>query len=58
MLYIYRPPNSPVAWYDRFRNESEKVSYLNFETILTGDFNIDLLQPGACFRALQTRSCL
>ena len=43
--YIYRPPNSPVAWYDRFSNELEKVSYLNCETILTGDFNFDLLQP-------------
>ena len=45
VCYIYRPPNSPVAWYDRFSNELEKVSYLNCETILTGDFNIDLLQP-------------
>ena len=40
VCYIYRPPNSPVAWYDCFSNELEKVSYLNCETILTGDFTI------------------
>ncbi|CAC5369237.1 unnamed protein product [Mytilus coruscus] len=45
LSFIYRPPNSMTSWYDFFENEIEKAYSYNNHIVLTGDFNIDFLQP-------------
>ena len=43
---VYRPPNSPSEWIDKFELEVQKASDLNdFEIIIAGDINIDLSKP-------------
>ena len=39
----YRPPNSNTKWLDGFEFFLQNVDNENIETVITGDFNIDLL---------------
>ena len=39
----YRPPNSNKKWLDIFKFFLQNVDNENIETVITGDFNIDLL---------------
>ena len=39
----YRPPNSNTKWLDKFEFFLQNVDNENIETVITGDFNIDLL---------------
>ena len=41
---IYRPPSSVTAWFDQFATVLEEPTLLDKDTIILGDFNIDLLQ--------------
>ena len=40
---VYRPPNEPVLWYDRFERLLESVTSCKFVLFIVGDFNIDFL---------------
>ena len=42
----YRPPNSNTKWLDRFEFFLQNVDNENIETVITGDFNIDLTTKG------------
>lgn len=39
---IYRPPHTPVIWYDYLYSMLENISLLKMETIILGDFNLDM----------------
>ena len=39
---VYRPPNSHSGWIDIFEEEISMVQTTGLETIIMGDFNIDL----------------
>ena len=41
---VYRPPQSPVKWFDSFEPILHRVSITGKNLIMTGDFNIDLLR--------------
>ena len=43
--FIYRNPSETTEWTDKFDSLMDEVISLNHETIIFGDFNIDLLQP-------------
>ena len=43
--FIYRNPSEPVDWIDRFDLMMDAVTNESRETIILGDFNIDLLKP-------------
>lgn len=45
--YVYRPPSAPKSWTENYMNILEKVVCLNIETIITGDFNINLLSQNS-----------
>jgi hypothetical protein len=47
LCYVYRPPNSPVTWFDSFGDQLERAAQFNCETILIGDFNIDAMSNNA-----------
>ena len=39
---VYRPPESPTGWFDWFEPQLYAASKSGLNTVLTGDFNIDL----------------
>ena len=43
--FIYRNPAEKMDWEDNFNSLMDDVTLLSLETILFGDFNIDLLKP-------------
>ena len=43
--FIYRNPSERNDWIDRFTLMMEESSSFSYETLLLGDFNIDLLKP-------------
>lgn len=45
--YVYRNPAEHVDWYDRFSSLMDAVLLKNKETIIMGDFNIDLLNSNS-----------
>ena len=42
VCYVYRPPNSLISWFNNFSKQLELASKNRYETILLGDFNVDL----------------
>ena len=44
LAFIYRHPDEPVNWYERFNNMMETAPLAEREIILFGDFNINLLK--------------
>ena len=45
ICFLYRPPDSPTDWYDKFQAEVECASSFSSNIILIGDLNIDFLKP-------------
>ena len=43
--YIYRNPAENVNWRDKFSSLMDDISMKDYETIILGDFNIDILKP-------------
>ena len=41
---LYRPPDSPINWYENFEAEIHKASSYSHNIIILGDLNIDLLK--------------
>ena len=41
ICFLYRPPNSPIEWYESFERQLEKTAELGLELVIMGDFNID-----------------
>ena len=52
--FIYRNPSEKVDWKDSFNTLMDDVSLLCFETILMGDFNIDLLKSNRKWEQIYT----
>ena len=44
---FYRPPKSPVLWFEQFIEMCENAYCEGKESIIMGDFNIDFLKPDA-----------
>ena len=42
--FIYRNPGEKSDWYDNFDSLLDQITMLNHETIILGDFNIDLMK--------------
>ena len=40
---VYRPPDSTPEWYVRFENQLEKAFAFNYELIILGDLNLNML---------------
>ena len=45
--FVYRNPAEKVEWYDRFNSLMDAVILESKETIIMGDFNINLLSPSS-----------
>ena len=43
VCYVYRPPNSPVAWFNDFNAEIEQTDNISNDVIITGDLNVNFL---------------
>ena len=43
--FIYRNPKETTEWIDKFNSIMDQITMLNLETIIFGDFNIDLMKP-------------
>ena len=43
MCYVYRPPNSPVAWFNDFNTEIERADNVSNDIIIIGDVNVNFL---------------
>ena len=41
IIFMYRPPNSTQCWIDKFEKQMEAIDFLNMETHIIGDFNIN-----------------
>ena len=43
LVYVYRPPNSHADWVTKFETMLVKVDTEDNETIIMGDFNMDVM---------------
>ena len=44
---IYRPPDSPVSWYEPYENMIKCATDYNMNVVVAGDFNINLINQNA-----------
>ncbi len=42
--HVYRPPDSPAEWFDHLDQSLERAQAGDYEVIVMGDFNVDLLK--------------
>ena len=45
VLFVNRPPSSPVSWENEFCNILSQCESISEEVVIIGDFNINLLDP-------------
>ena len=43
VCYVYHPPSSRMSWFDDFSVQLDRAAKQKCDTILLGDFNIDLM---------------